>query len=313
MTAQINWQKKGLIYCPDGTGYFKTHAARPIPYRLDDTTLRLFFSSRDADDRMLPTFIDLDIRDPARILNKGNKALIGLGDPGTFDDSGVTLGSVIEFDNRVLFYYTGWKRRRVVSFELSIGILVWDKHQNTFSRLFQGPVLAQDKNHPLLVAGPFVMMDAGRFKMWYCSGTDWKFPDGNPEPIYTVFYAESDDGINWTPHTQSVIAYKFDGEVISAPWVLRVKDKYLMWYSTRGHQTRQAKNYALGIAESSDGISWTRLDEQAGISRSESGWDSEMICYPAFYPYEDRIYMFYSGNGVGRGGVGYAVADNFLS
>ena len=213
----------------------------------------------------------------------------------------------------MLFYYTGWKRRRVVSFELSIGIILWDKESDTFSRLFQGPVIAQDKNHPLLVAGPFVMVEGDRFKMWYCSGTDWKFPDGNPEPIYTVFYAESDDGINWAPHNQPVIDYKFDGEVVSAPWVLKVKNKYLMWYSTRGHETKLAKSYTIGFAESNDGITWERLDEQAGISRSESGWDSEMICYPAFYPYQDKIYMFYSGNGVGRGGVGYAVADNFLS
>jgi hypothetical protein len=313
MTAKINWQKKGLIYCPDGTGYFKTHAARPVPYRLNEETLRLFFSSRDADDRMLPTFIDLDIRDPAKIVKVCDGPLLGLGEPGTFDDSGVTLGSVVELNDRVLFYYTGWKRRRVVSFELSIGIIVWHKESDTFSRLFQGPVIAQDKNHPLLVAGPFVMLESDRFKMWYCSGTDWKFPDGNPEPIYTVFYAESEDGINWAPHNQRVIDYKFDGEVVSAPWVLKVRDEYLMWYSTRGHETKLAKSYTIGYAESNDGLTWERLDEQAGISISESGWDSEMICYPAFYPYQDKIYMFYSGNGVGRGGVGYAVADNFLS
>jgi len=313
MRAPIHWQKKGVIYCPDGTGYFKTHAARPIPYRLNEDTLRLFFSSRDAEDRMLPTFIDLDIEDPARVLNVGDEPLLGLGQPGTFDDSGVTLGSVVELDNQVLLYYTGWKRRRVVSFELSIGIIAWNKERDTFGRLFAGPVLAQDRHHPLLVAGPFVVIESDRFKMWYCSGTDWRFPDGNPEPIYMVFYAESADGLSWVPRSRPVIDYKFDGEVVSAPWVLKSKDKYLMWYSTRGHETKLAKSYTIGFAESGDGISWQRLDEQAGISRSKSGWDAEMICYPAFYPYKEKIYMFYSGNGVGRGGVGYAVADNFLS
>jgi hypothetical protein len=33
-----------------------------------------------------------------------------------------------------------------------------------------------------------------------------------------------------------------------------------------------------------------------------------MICYPAVYEHESSTYMFYSGNGVGRGGLGYAVA-----
>lgn len=309
----ITWEKKGLIYCPDGKGFFKTHAARPVPYRLDDDTIRLFISSRDADDRMLPTFVDVSADDPSRVLRVCNEPLLGLGDPGAFDDSGVTLACVVDLGDHVWLYYTGWKRRRVVSFELTIGIIKWDRNTDTFSRVFRGPIIGQDIHHPLLVAGPLVLRDGERWKMWYCNGTGWEFPDGNPEPIYTVFYAESADGVNWSPMSGPAIKYKFDGEVITAPWVVKAGDKYLMWYSWRGHETREAKQYTIGVAESADGIVWQRRDEQAGIERSESGWDSEMICYPAILAHRDVVYMFYCGNAVGRGGVGYAVADNFLS
>ena len=309
---RINWQKKGLIYCPDGSGFFKTHAARPVPCLLDENILRIFYSSRDSDDRMLPTFIDVSIADPSKILHINEFPLVELGAPGTFDDSGITIGSIVEVNGRTFIYYTGWKRRRVVSFELSIGIIEWDRVQDSFNKLFEGPVLAQDINHPLLVAGPYVIAENNRLKMWYCSGTDWKFPGGNAEPIYTVFYAESDDGVKWNPVAGRIIEYEYDGEVISAPWVLKTGDKYAMWYSKRGCMSRSEKNYTIGYAESSDGLSWKRLDDQAGIKKSLCGWDSEMICYPAFVPYENKIYMFYSGNGVGRGGMGYAVASNFL-
>jgi hypothetical protein len=309
---RIDWRKQGHIYSPGGGGFFKTHAARPVPFRLDEETIRLFVSSRDADDRMLPTYIDVAAGDPSRVLKVCDGPLVELGDPGTFDDSGVTLGSLVEDGGRVLLYYTGWKRRRVVSFELSIGVIAWDRRADTFERLSRGPVLAQDRAHPLLVAGPFVMRDEGRWRMWYCSGTDWRFPAGNPEPIYTVFHAESGDGLSWAPTGGPVIPYKFDGEVISAPWVLKVGGEYWMWYSWRGHETREAKNYQIGFARSRDGLRWERLDEEAGLPRSESGWDSEMACYPAFCRHGDEVYMFYSGNGVGRGGVGYAVADNFM-
>jgi hypothetical protein len=309
---QIHWEKRGRIYCPDGKGYFKTHATRCIPHRLNEDILRLFFSSRDADDRMLPTFIDVEVRDPSIIRKVCDVPLVGLGEPGTFDDSGVTLGSLVDLGETVFIYYTGWKRRRVVSFELSIGVISWDRKSNTFSRLFQGPILSQDKDHPLQVAGPFVLLEDELWKMWYCSGTAWKFPENNPEPIYTVFYAESSDGINWAPGNQPAIPYKFDGEVVSAPWIIKLQNEYLMWYSTRGHNTKPEKNYTIGFAKSTDGVIWKRLDERVGISRSESGWDSEMICYPSFFPYENTIYMFYSGNGVGRGGIGYALANNFL-
>lgn len=308
----ISWQKKGLIYCPDGSGFFKTHAARPIPYALDENRLRIFYSSRDADDRMLPTFIDVDVGDPSKILYINESPLVELGAPGTFDDSGVTLASIVEVGGRVLIYYTGWKRRRVVSFELSIGIIEWNREQDSFSKLFEGPILAQDISHPLLVAGPYVMVENNQLKMWYCSGTDWKFPDGSAEPIYTVFYAESDDGVSWNPVAGRLIEYDYDGEVISAPWVLKMGGKYAMWYSKRGSMNRSEKNYTIGFAESFDGLTWKRLDGQAGISKSPSGWDSEMICYPAFFFHKNEVYMFYSGNGVGRGGMGYAVASNFM-
>jgi hypothetical protein len=309
----VEWRKRGRIFVPSGEGFFKTHAARPIPYRLNSEVLRIFFSSRDDDDRMLPTFVDVDIRDPSRILHLPKEPLVGLGEPGAFDDSGVTLGSIFEHDSDVYLYYTGWKRRRTVSFELAIGLLHWDKKTNAFRRVFTGPVLGQDKNHPFLVAGPFVVEEDGAYKMWYCSGTGWKFPSNTPEPIYTVFYAESGDGIDWQPRKQPVIPYKYDGEVVSAPWVLKVQGKYCMWYCARGHASKEAKNYAIGYAESLDGLSWERFDHLAGISRSAEGWDSEMICYPAIFSHEDRVYMFYSGNGVGRGGMGYAEADNFLA
>jgi predicted GH43/DUF377 family glycosyl hydrolase len=309
----INWEKKGRIYCPTGEGFFKSHATRPIPYLLETGVLRLYFSSRSDEDMPYPAFIDIDLADSMKVIAVADKPLMPLGRPGTFDDSGITPVSILRRAGEDRMYYVGWKRRRCVSIEASIGLAILRHQGETLERAFEGPILAQDINHPLMTAAPFVMFDEGRYKMWYCSGTDWRFPDGNPEPIYTVFYAESDDGITWNPRPGPVINYKYDGEVISAPWVEKVGDKYLMWYSTRGHQTREAKQYTIGFAESADGINWQRRDEQPGIARSPSGWDSEMICYPALYAHRDLTYMFYSGNGVGRGGLGYAVADNFLS
>jgi hypothetical protein len=309
----IHWKKKGLIYCPDGKGFFKTHATRPIPYFLKRGVLRIFFSSRSAEDVPYPTFIDVQLDDPRKIIAIGEAPMMQLGRPGAFDDSGITPVSILRHDGEDRMYYVGWKRRRyAVSIEASIGLAILQNDGDILVRAYEGPILGQDINHPLMTAAPFVLFEEGRYKMWYCSTTDWRFPDGDPEPIYTVFYAESGDGIHWNPHGEPIIDYRFDGEIISAPWVLHVKDKYLMWYSTRGYATKAAKNFTIGYAESPDGINWRRLDEDAGIVRSENGWDSEMVCYPSFYFYKDQIYMFYSGNGVGRGGIGYAVTENVL-
>ncbi len=310
---KVDWEKKGLIYVPSGDGFFKTHATRPIPYQIDDKVLRIYFSSRDSDDRPLPTYVDVDIKDPTRILHINNEPILNFGRIGTFDDSGIHINCILDYEGEIFGYYTGWKRRRVnVTFEPSIGLCRMKRPNMVVERVFEGPILAQDKNHPILVAAPFVMYEQKKFKSWYCSGTEWRVSNGNPEPIYRVHYAESEDGINWTPFKVPAIDYKFDGEVISAPWVLKSGARYHMWYSTRGSATKEAKNYVIGYAESDDGIKWERMDDQAGIERASAGWDSEMICYPSFFPRGDLIYMFYSGNQVGKGGIGYAISENFL-
>jgi len=309
---KVHWEKKGLIYVPSGEGVFKTHATRPIPYQINEQVLRIYFSSRDDDDRPLPTFIDVDIKDPHKIFHVNNEPVLSLGRAGTFDDSGITLSCILENEIGVFGYYSGWKRRRVVSIEPSIGLCRMKRPDMVAERVFEGPILAQDKNHPILVAAPFVIYDQKKYSMWYCSGTEWRFPNGNPELIYRVYYAESEDGINWLPFKKPVIDYQFDGEVISSPWVIKTDSRYHMWYSTRGSASKEAKNYVIGYAESKNGILWERMDDKVGINRSNSGWDSEMICYPSFFPYGDRMYMFYSGNQVGKAGIGYAISENFL-
>lgn len=310
---QINWEKKGLIYRPDGEGFLKTHATRPIPYLLKNGTLRIYFSSRSEEDMPYPTFIDVDRSNPSRVISVNEQPMMLLGRPGTFDDSGITPVSILRHDDGDRMYYVGWKRRRyLVSIEASIGLALLQEDGNTLVRAFEGPILGQDINHPLMTAAPFVIFEDGRYKMWYCSGTDWRIANDNPEPIYTVFYAESVDGINWMPHKDPVIEYAYDGEIVSAPWVLKKGGQYHMWYSKRGYSTRDEKNFSVGYAYSEDGIRWRRADHLAGITVSSEGWDSEMVCYPSFHDFGDKIYMFYSGNAVGRGGIGYAIAGNFL-
>jgi hypothetical protein len=85
-----------------------------------------------------------------------------------------------------------------------------------------------------------------------------------------------------------------------------------MWYSYRrvdGYRTDPTKSYRLGYAESNDGITWTRKDSSVGITRSETGWDSEMICYSHVVDHGGRRYLFYNGNGFGQSGIGYAILD----
>ena len=58
-----------------------------------------------------------------------------------------------------------------------------------------------------------------------------------------------------------------------------------------------------------DGITWDRLDKQAGIDVSKSSHDSEMIEYAFVFNHKNRKYMLYNGNNYGKEGIGLAVLE----
>jgi len=62
-----------------------------------------------------------------------------------------------------------------------------------------------------------------------------------------------------------------------------------MWHSHRG------ASYRAGLAISDDGLHWKRMDGHVGIDVSETGWDSEMLCYPHVLDAGEYFYMFYNG------------------
>ena len=80
--------------------------------------------------------------------------------------------------------------------------------------------------------------------------------------------------------------------------------KQQMWYSFRGAPPMK---YRIGYAESTDGESWQSLNHLAGISPSDTGWDSEMIEYPFVLLHKGKKYMLYNGNGYGLTGFGQAI------
>jgi hypothetical protein len=309
------WNKCGRIFKCNNDEFFKSHTTRPIPYLLNNKILRIYFSSRDVNDIPYPTFIDVDPLNPSKVLFVNSTPMMALGGPGMFDDSGITPVSILRDGSEVLMYYVGWKRRRYgVTIETSIGVARIVDSGKKLERIFDGPILAQDKYHPFLVAAPYVVKEDDAYRMWYCSATKWKNQNDGLEMIYTVYQLKSNNKYDWhKPHfSEPVIQYKYDGEVISAPWVERTLDGYIMWYSYRGSKTKIEKRYKIGCATSKCGLKWTRSDEYAGIFKSDKGWDSEMICYPSIINMNDNTYMFYSGNDVGRGGIGYAISENML-
>jgi sucrose-6-phosphate hydrolase SacC (GH32 family) len=79
-------------------------------------------------------------------------------------------------------------------------------------------------------------------------------------------------------------------------------------YSAR---TKSRGDYRLGLAVSSDGVTWERRDHEVGIEPSGSGWDSDAIAYGSAVEHDGHVYLFYCGNERGKTGFGYAELESW--
>jgi sucrose-6-phosphate hydrolase SacC (GH32 family) len=236
-----------------------------------------------------------------RLLPLETTPVLDVGALGTFDDSGVTSSCIVRVEGRIRLFYTGWSRGLTVPFYLAIG-MAESEDGRTFTRHSQAPILDRGPVDPFLTASPFVMQAAHRWRMWYVSGTGWVAHGAGPRHFYHVKYAESADGVQWQRDGTVCLDYsRPDEHAFGRPWVLQDADKYRMWFSSRGER------YAIGFAESHDGLQWTRDDDRAGLQPARNGWDCEMVEYPCVFDWANQRYMLYNGNNYGRTGIGLAV------
>lgn len=284
-----------------------SHAQVPIAECLDGgDRFKIYFTTRDNLNRSHITWLELDINRPQQVLRLADTPLLGPGQPGTFDDCGAMTSWMVAASGLRHFFYIGWNIRTTVSFQNAIGLARGDASADppTIARLSLGPIVDRNFLDPYYCSNPCVLLDGNVWKMWYLSGLDWTRVGQQLESRYNVRYAESDDGIHWRRDGHVCLDFEHPGEVaIARPCVVKDKDRYRMWYCYRG--TTFA--YRIGYAESVDGRTWVRRDDEAGIESSSSGWDSEMLAYPYVFDHRGKRYMLYCGNGFSTAGFGLAV------
>lgn len=304
----MEWEKKGLIYSCD---FFETgYAQDAFIDILDDKTWRIYYSARTKDVVSLPFFIDVEAGNPQNILNIPNKPITLPGAAGTFDETGITMTSIVQVGDVKYLYYCGWNKRVTVPYALSIGLMVVKDNGTVYEKMFDGPIMDRSKFNPIAVSAPFVIFDEGFFKMWYITFTKWKVYNGRMEPTFVIKYATSYNGIDWKTSNKVCFDSTYDGESFARPWVLKDNGKYTMWFSTRGpvgYREQGGQHYMVEYAESLDGENWERTQDKVAINKSESGWDSEMIAYASVIKHNDIYYMLYNGNNFGKTGFGYAI------
>lgn len=317
----MKWTKLGKIFDPTDhklpNNCFE-FAQSPQALPLDDR-VRIYFSTREKDSigKYIShvAFVDFD-KSLKNMLGVSQATVIELGGLGCFDEHGIFPMNPLRDGDRVLAYTTGWNRKVSVSADAAIGLAFSYDNGATFHKPWQGPILASSLNEPFLVGDAFVGKYGGIYHMWYIFGTKWeKFTQGNPpDRVYKIAHAVSADGITWARDGRRIISDKLNEDECQAlPTVIHLNGVYHMFFCYRqayGFRTDRANAYRIGYAYSSDLINWTRDDINAGITVSETGWDSQMQCYPHVFRIEGEAYMLYNGNEFGRFGFGLAVLED---
>lgn len=304
----MKWIKKGQIYNPvAGNDWQFSHAANPVPIFNPEGMLRVFYTSRDAHSRSFISWVDMNPDENFKVLAVAQEPVLTPGKIGLFDDSGVTLAGIVQAGDRWLLYYLGWNLAVTVPWHNSIGLAIGDPFSARFERFSPAPMMDRDHTDPYSVSYPFVLQDGNLFRMWY--GTNRNWGARQEEMDHVLKYAESGDGIHWKRSGIVALDHVYENEyAVSRPFVRKHKGIWQMWFSYRPGP--EGATYRIGYAESTDGIRFSRKDKEVGITVSESGWDSEMICYPCLFEYKGKTCMLYNGNGYGKTGFGLAILED---
>ena len=150
------------------------------------------------------------------------------------------------------------------------------------------------------VTDPTVLIDGeGTYHMWYA---------GSDGDTWAIGHATSEDGLNWTKDESNPVlepsASGWDDEDVTGPTVLiDGEGTYHMWY--------EGNNEEIGYAESENGTTWSKDENNPVFQPTGSGWENQRVEDPSVLLDDGTYYMWYSGKKSGGGSdIGLATSDD---
>ncbi len=249
-------------------------------------------------------------------------AVLGHQEDTEYNCGGPSFPFILHLEgSRWLMYFAAWGRRSPARrLPNTTGLAVSDDEGLTWRYWGNRPILALDRPYDCEGTGSVcVLREDGLFRMYYTSlGPYQPRPEGvrtghgDIIPHIGIGYAESRDGIEWRkPLNDLMISPRgFDTEpyeyICSKPFVVREPGGYRMWVNTFGTA------YRVRSLTSHDGLAWTW--NQSGPNGDfgfgvESAFDSKQRCYPCAAKHGDKYRCWYTGDGFGATGIGYAIGE----
>ena len=154
------------------------------------------------------------------------------------------------------------------------------------------------------VPGCSVVYHDGLYQMWYTGSPSGGMDDAE------IGYATSIDGYNWVKDPVNPVFYKgaggtWDSSSVAFPSVVYDGLEYHLWYTGKD----AGGNFAIGYANSYDGINWTKYSNNPILTPGTSGsWDDLLISAPRIIKINDTFRMWYWGSDGSNTRIGHAIS-----
>ena len=166
------------------------------------------------------------------------------------------------------------------------------------------------------VAQPNVLFnsDSLKYEMWFVGLSGVPGVNGDYRP-YSVGFASSKDGINWTTYPSPVLSPTpgtWDAYTVEAPMVIRQSGQYKMWYTSFLSPTSPNST---GYATSLDGIHWTKYAGNPVLGPGKAAWEAGGPYACDVIPFPGGYKMWYSGSDATfqKGNIGCATSTDGIA
>ena len=215
----------------------------------------------------------------------GNPVLVPT--EGGWDSDFVTTPRVIFKDNMYRMWYQGGHSGvNHIGYATSLNGFTWLKH---------GVVLsvgnAGDWDMSSISLGS-VLWNGTDYLMWYTGTNGITYPGG------AIGFAVSADGLNWVKYSGNPVIIPTelgnDQRYIAAPYVLKLKLTYNMWYTGKSNSSPNTNKII--YATSFDGIHWSNWPSPVLTpSLDPTAWDSYGVYSPSVIWNGQIFGLWYSG------------------
>jgi hypothetical protein len=272
------------------------YASNPAAMAIRDSQVRIYFNSRDRQNRSNIYSIDLY----GEKLEPDYSSISLQHSHGTKDSyfsHGLSVGQIFSMNNEKSLSVMGWKNYVDKHWEGRIGYIPFDA-QGNLTQLLPKPWMDLDNQDSISLSYPAIYEDINSTVIWYGSTLTWDA--GNGEMLHILKEARlSSDGrvIKGDKKLPYVLG---SAQAFSRPAVVQIDKDFLLAYSYRGNTTK----YRIGFMLLGNFNSASHLGGISAFLTSKNEWESEMVEYPSFFSFQDQLFMLYNGNAFGKTGIG---------